>query len=153
MNEAIVNEAIMEEKLLLRGKRALVTGASRGIGSAIALELARAGADVVVHYAGNLACARNICEQIRAMGRESSVVQADLSDPTACEGLIERIGPVDILVLNASVQIKKPWETITDADFDTQVNCNFRSSMKLIQQAVPSMRQKKWGRIVTIGSV
>ena len=56
-----MNEAIMEEKLLLRGKRALVTGASRGIGSAIALELARAGADVVVHYAGNLDCARNIC--------------------------------------------------------------------------------------------
>lgn len=153
MNEAIVNEAIMEEKLLLRGKRALVTGASRGIGSAIALELARAGADVVVHYVGNLDCARNICGQIRAMGRESSVVQADLSNPAACEGMIDRIGPVDILVLNASVQIKKPWETITDADFDTQVNCNFRSSMKLIQQAVPSMRQKKWGRIVTIGSV
>lgn len=67
--------------------------------------------------------------------------------------MINRIGPVGILVLNASVQIKKPWETITDEEFDTQVNCNFRSSMKLIQQAIPSMRQKKWGRIVTIGSV
>ena len=87
------------------------------------------------------------------MGRESSIVQSDLSDPHVCEGLIEKIGPVDILVLNASVQIKKPWETITDEDFEIQVNCNLRSSMKLIQQAVPYMREKKWGRIVTIGSV
>lgn len=141
------------EKLLLEGKKALVTGASRGIGSAIALELARVGADVVVHYAGNATAAQNICDQIRAMGRESSIVQSDLSDPHACEGLIEKIGPVDILVLNASVQIKKPWETITDEDFEIQVNCNLRSSMKLIQQAVPFMREKKWGRIVTIGSV
>lgn len=141
------------EQLLLKGKKALVTGASRGIGSAIALELARAGADVVVHYAGNAAAAQSICDQIRAMGRQSSIVQADLSDPCACDGLIDTIGPVDILVLNASVQIKKTWETITDEDFDIQMNCNLRSSMKLIQQAVPSMRQKKWGRIVTIGSV
>lgn len=141
------------EQLLLKGKKALVTGASRGIGSAIALELARAGADVVVHYAGNAAAAQNICDQIRAMGRQSSIVQADLSAPCACDGLIDGIGQVDILVLNASVQIKKPWETITDEDFDIQMNCNLRSSMKLIQQAVPSMRKKKWGRIVTIGSV
>ena len=138
---------------LLKGKKALVTGASRGIGSAIALELARCGADVIVHYAGNAAAAQSICDQIKAMGRESSILQADLSNPTACDGLIEKTGPVDILVLNASVQIKKSWETITDEDFEIQVNCNLRSSMKLIQQAVPAMREKKWGRIVTIGSV
>lgn len=143
----------MEEKLMLQGKRALVTGASRGIGSAIALELARAGADVIVHYAGNAACAERICRQIQAMGRESRIVQVDLTDPIACEGLLKKIGSVDILVLNASVQIRKPWESITDEEFDAQINCNLRSSMKLIQQAVPSMRQKKWGRIVTIGSV
>lgn len=141
------------EQLLLKGKKALVTGASRGIGSAIALELARVGADVVVHYVGNEDSAQDICNQIRAMGRESSIVQADFSNANACENLIEKIGAVDILVLNASVQIKKPWETITDEDFDIQVNCNLRSSMKLIQQAVHYMREKKWGRIVTIGSV
>ena len=141
------------EKLLLEGKKALVTGASRGIGSAIALELARSGADVAVHYAGNAAAAQNICDQIRAMGRQSRIVQADLSHPAACDGLMAKVGPVDILVLNASVQIKKSWETITDADFDTQINCNLRASLKLMQQAIPAMREKKWGRIVTIGSV
>ena len=137
----------------LTGKRALVTGGSRGIGSAIALELARAGADVGVHYAGNRAAAENIAEKITAMGSRADVVQADFTRPDGADGLIERIGAVDILVLNASVQIKKPWATITDEDFDTQINCNLRSSMKLMQQAVPAMRAKKWGRIVAIGSV
>ena len=137
----------------LTGKRALVTGGSRGIGSAIALELARAGADVVVHYAGNRAAAENIAEKITAMGSRADVVQADFTRPDGADGLIERIGAVDILVLNASVQIKKPWAAITDEDFETQINCNLRSSMKLMQQAVPAMRAKKWGRIVAIGSV
>lgn len=139
--------------MLLEGKRALVTGSSRGIGSAIALELARAGADVVAHYAGNAVCAQEISGQIRAMGRQAQIIQADLSDPSACEGLIEKVGAVDILVLNASVQIKKNWMEITDEDFDLQINCNLRSSMKLIRQAVPGMQAKKWGRIVAIGSV
>ena len=139
--------------MLLKGKRALVTGASRGIGSAIALELARSGADVIVHYAGNAACAKEIADQITKMGRQAQTVQADLSDPAACEGLMKNVQDVDILVLNASVQVRKKWEEITDEEFDRQINCNLRSSLKLIQQAVPAMRRKHWGRIVTIGSV
>lgn len=139
--------------MLLEGKRALVTGASRGIGSAIALELARSGADVVVHYVSNAACAQEIADRITAMGRHAQIVQADLSDPHGCEGIIEKSGTVDILVLNASVQYRKKWEEITDEEFDTQINCNLRASLKLIQQAVPAMRLKHWGRIVTIGSV
>jgi len=137
----------------LNGKRALVTGASRGIGSAIALELARAGADVVVLYVGSKGAAENIAAQICEMGRKGEIVQANLSDPHGADGLIEKIGPVDILVLNASVQFRNPWENITDEEFDIQINCNLRSSLKLIQQAVPHMRQQKWGRVITIGSV
>lgn len=140
-------------KQLLEGKRALVTGASRGIGSAIAVELARAGADVVILYAGNEKSAREVAQQVTELGRKAEIIRRDLSAVTGADGLIDEIGPVDILVLNASVQIKKPWETITDEDFDTQINCNLRSSMKLIQQAVPYMRDNHWGRIVTIGSV
>jgi len=138
---------------LLKGKRALVTGASRGIGSAIALMLAAEGADVVVHYAGRKDCAEAIAEKITAMGCRAEIIQADLTEPKACEGLIGRTGPVDILVLNASVQFRRKWSEIDDAEFDKQVNCNFRSSLKLIQQAVPAMREKHWGRIVAIGSV
>ncbi len=137
----------------LSGKRALVTGASRGIGSAIALELARAGADIIVHCAANRAAAENIAAQIAGMGRRAVILQADLSRPEGADGLLDRAGEVDILVLNASIQIKKAWETITYEDFETQINCNLLSSMKLMQQAVPAMRAKGWGRIVAIGSV
>ena len=137
----------------LSGKRALVTGASRGIGSAIALELARAGADVVVLYVGSKGAAENICSQICEMGRKGEIVQANLSDVHGPDGLIEKIGPVDILVLNASVQFRNPWENINDEEFDIQINCNLRASLKLIQQAIPHMREQHWGRIITIGSV
>lgn len=123
------------------------------IGSAIALELARAGADVVVHYAGRADKAQEIADQITAMGRSAQLIQADLTNSSACEGLIEKTGPVDILVLNASVQFRKKWDEITDDLFNMQINCNLRSSLKLIQQAVPHMRKQHWGRIVTIGSV
>ena len=137
----------------LNGRRALVTGSSRGIGNAIALELARVGADIIVHYVGSTRAAQQVAEDIRALGQRADVVQADLSDPKGADGLLEKTGPVDILVLNASMQIKNKWEAITDEQFDAQVNCNLRASMKLIQQAVPAMREKHWGRIVTIGSV
>ena len=137
----------------LSGKRALVTGASRGIGSAIALELARAGADIIVNYVGNRIAAENIVSQIAAMGRNADLVQADLSQIDGANDLIDRSGPVDILVLNASVQIKKPWEAITVDDFRVQITCNLLSSMKLMQQVVPGMKEKHWGRIIAIGSV
>ena len=137
----------------LKGKRALVTGASRGIGSAIALTLAESGVEVIVHFASNLAAAQSVADRIAAQGGKASIIQADLSHPDGAEGLAALAGPVDILILNASVQIRRSWEKISRADFDTQVNCNFFSSMRLMQQAAPYMRARKWGRIVAIGSV
>lgn len=137
----------------LRGHRALVTGSGRGIGSAIALELARGGADVVVHYSADRNSAEKVAAEIQSMGRESCVVQADLCKLAEAKALMEKVGNVDILVLNASVQIKKPWEEITLEDCEKQVNCNYLSSLLLIQQAVPYMRRQGWGRIITIGSV
>lgn len=70
------------------------------IGSAIAVELASAGADIVVHYVGNVSSAQEVADRITAMGRNVQLLQADLSDPAACEGLIKKCGPIDILVLN-----------------------------------------------------
>ena len=137
----------------ISGKRALVTGSSRGIGSAIAIGLAEGGADVVLHCASNVEKANAVKEKIEAMGRKCDVIAADLSDPKNVEGLIDRIGPVDILVLNASMQFRNKWENITLEEAYQQINCNFVSSMLLIQQAVPAMREKHWGRIITIGSV
>ncbi len=137
----------------LTGKRALITGSSRGIGSAIAVELAKGGADIAVHCAGNVARAEEVAEKITALGRKAQVFQADLSNPDEAATLMDRVGPVDILVLNASIQIRKKWEEITVADFRQQVDCNLLASMLLMQKAVPSMREKHWGRIITIGSV
>lgn len=135
------------------GKRALITGSSRGIGSAIALELARGGADIAVHCASNLERAREVAAQIASLGRKAEVFQADLCDPAEAAGLMERVGRVDILVLNASLQIQKPWETLTAEDFCRQMQCNALASLLLMQGAVPAMKAQRWGRVVTIGSV
>ena len=81
------------------------------------------------------------------------MVQADLSDPEGAETLYAQTGDVDILVLNASMQFRRPWQEITREEFYTQVNCNFLSSLVLIQKMAPTMQEKGWGRIITIGSV
>lgn len=137
----------------LKGKRALVTGSSRGIGRAIAILLAKCGAEVIVHGASNINKAQETVDIITANGGKATPYICDLCDREKVKNIINDIGNVDILVLNASMQIKKKWETITTEDFDKQVNCNFLASMLLIQSAVPYMREQKWGRIVTIGSV
>ena len=137
----------------LKGKKALVTGSSRGIGKAIAIRLAMCGAEVTVHCAGNTEKAQETVELIKSAGGSAVFVKADLSNPENVEGLIEQIGGVDILVLNASIQFRNKWDKITLDEFYKQVNCNFLSSMLLIRQAVPHMRINNWGRIVTIGSV
>lgn len=135
------------------GKRALVTGSSRGIGRAIAISLARDGYEVIVHCAGNIAKAEEVKEIIEKEGGKASVIKADLINLDETKALFEKIGGVDALVLNASVQYKKKWYDITTEDAADQLNCNFVSSLLLIQQAVPYMKEKGWGRVVTIGSV
>lgn len=140
-------------KFDLTGHKALVTGSSRGIGSEIALELARHGADVYVHCRRSMEKAQLICREIRQMGRSCEIVTADLSDPEEVKKLAASVRDVDILVLDASVQIKKPWKEITVEDYTTQMNCNFLASLLLIQHMVATMEQKGWGRIITIGSV
>lgn len=137
----------------LKGKRALVTGSGRGIGRAIAVKLAECGAEVIVHGAGNVKKAQETVDIITAAGKKAGIFMADLSDPENVKDMIKKTGDVDILVLNASMQFRNKWENITTDEFYTQVNCNFLASLMLIQQAVPHMRAKKWGRIVTIGSV
>ena len=138
----------------LTGKTALVTGSSRGIGRAVALCLAEAGADVVVHCTGRPEKAQEVVDAIRAMGRKAWFIQKNLMDEDCAEYIFSRLEqPLDILVLNASIQYRKAWEQITAQDFAEQMNVNLRASMLLIQKAVPHMREQHWGRIVTVGSV
>ena len=137
----------------VKGRLALVTGSSRGIGSAIALELARGGADVIVHCSRPSAQAEDIAAQIRAMGRSSTVIAADLTQEEGIRALAGACRDADILVLNASLQIKKDWQDITQEDYLRQTNCNYYASLVLMQAVVPAMEARGWGRIVTIGSV
>ena len=135
-------------------KTAIVTGSSRGIGRAVALCLAEAGADVVVHCTGRPEKAQEVVDAIRAMGRKAWFIQKNLMDEDCAEYIFSRLEqPLDILVLNASIQYRKAWEQITAQDFAEQINVNLRASMLLIQKAVPHMREQHWGRIVTVGSV
>ena len=134
-------------------KRALVTGASRGIGRAIAIALARDGYEVILHCVNGVQKAEKVKTVIENAGGKATILTADLCDPAQAKALGQQMGNVDVLVLNVSIQIRKPWQEITLEEANAQINCNFLSSMVLIQEAVPYMKAQKWGRIITIGSV
>ena len=134
-------------------KKALITGSSRGIGRAIAMGLAQDGFEVILHCAGNLAKAEETRDIIEKQGGVAKIVQCDLRNPEKVQNMLAQTGTVDVLVLNASVQYKTPWQEISlDACYE-QLNCNLVSSLMLIQQYAPHMQAQKWGRIITIGSV
>lgn len=134
-------------------KTALVTGASRGIGAAIAKQLALDGYHVIIHYAANSAKACEVLDQITSLGGSGELLQADLQDLAQTAALAKKLPPVDALVLNASVQIRRPWQEISAEEAALQLNCNYTSSLLLIQAVARHMKAQSWGRIVTIGSV
>lgn len=141
----------------LKGKTALVTGGSQGIGKAISLALAEFGANIVVNFRSGKALAEETWKEITAAGVDCHLLQCDLSDIDAAKiiakYLIKNKIEVDILVLNASVQFRKSWNEVTPEEFELQMNTNLRASLFLIQELYPVMQRKQWGRIVTIGSV
>ena len=133
----------------LKGKTALVTGSTQGIGYAIAKAFVEAGARVFVHCSSDLAKAEKIQSEIGAYG----AVTADLSDVAQMHALHEKTGDVDILVTNASVQFRTHWDEIPTDEFDRQVNVNLKSTLLLMQDYYPAMKANGWGRIITVGSV
>lgn len=147
----------MKELLNLVGKRALVTGSSQGIGRAIAIALAEFGADVMVHCARDVAKAEAVRAEVESYGSRSGITVADLADPGAADKIhaetLAALGAVDVLVLNASVQIRKPWQEITLDEYRRQIDVNLGASIWLIQKFAPAMQSRRWGRILTIGSV
>ena len=133
----------------LTGKKALVTGATQGIGFEIARLLSQQGAKVYMSGCRSMEkCARAAKEVPNA-----TPVVADLACADAAERLYAATGDVDILVLNASVQYKHPWDECSLEEYDAQMNCNVKSSYLLIKRYVDGMKKKQWGRIVTVGSV
>jgi glucose 1-dehydrogenase len=147
----------LSDQFNLNGKIALVTGASQGIGKGIALALAEYGAELILHYRKDRFEAEAVADEIVKKGGKASLINADFSrngSVTAVATQVAAIGKApDVLVINASVQIPVEWESVTEDDFEIQVNANFKSTLLLMQTFVPGMVNKGWGRIVTIGSV
>ncbi len=134
-------------------KTAFVTGSSRGIGRAIAIRLAKDGYKIIVHGAGNIQKVEETKAVIEENGGIAETLICDLTNLDNTREICEKIKDVDVIVLNASLQYRTPWQDISVEECYQQLNCNFVSSMMLIQATVDSMKEKKWGRIITIGSV
>jgi 3-oxoacyl-[acyl-carrier protein] reductase len=140
----------------LNNRVALVTGGSRGIGRAIAVSLAEAGAAVAVNYRDKAAEARNVAETIRGAGGRAMAVGADVSqaaEVAAMMAAVERdLGPVDVLINNAGIGLVRTVDDLTEDDFDRTIAVNLKSVFLCTQAVVPGMRARKWGRIVNISS-
>lgn len=138
----------------LKGKRALVTGGSRGIGAAIAVALARKGADVAITYARSPERAETVVQSIESNGGKGVAIQADSSDPAAVmrsvEEAVQALGGLDILVNNAAIATYKLVAEFTVEEIDALFAINARSPILASQAAMPHL--KKGGRIITIGS-
>jgi 3-oxoacyl-[acyl-carrier protein] reductase len=141
----------------LTGKVALVTGASLGIGRAIAQALAKAGAEVAVNYLRHRAEAEEVCEFIRRLGRRALAAQADVSKSREVTRLVktveQELGPIEILVNNSGITRPQLLEEIREEDWDELINVNLKSAFLVTQHVVPGMRARHWGRIINISSV
>lgn len=141
----------------LAGKIALVTGASRGIGRAAALALAREGADVAVNFHNREKEAEEVRSRIVAFNRRAVIVQADVSVSGEVESLVrtveEQLGGVDILVNNAGITRRQPFDQITEKDWDRVLAVNLKSMFLVTRLVLPHMRACRWGRIINLSSV
>ena len=145
----------------LEGKVSLVTGASRGIGKAIALKLANLGSKVAVNYvvieAGNKVDADDLVESITHNGGEAMAVEADMRDSEAVKAMVEQVtdrwSKVDILVNNAGINRDTLLLRMSDDAWDDVVNTNLRGAYLCTKFALKSMMRQEWGRIISISSV
>ena len=142
--------------LILEGRTALVTGASKGVGKGIALELARAGADVAVNYHSDAAGADATVAEICALGRQAFSVQANVAVAAEIDAMFGRVFStfprLDILVNNAGVQTWKPLLELAEQEWDRTIDTNLKGCFLCTQRAARHMKEQGGGRIVNIGS-
>ncbi len=148
---------MLKEQFDLKGKMALVTGASQGIGKGIALGLAEYGAEVIILYHEDKEQAEGVAKEVKEIGGMAHIFPSDFSEANAALKLHRQLADKnlspDILVVNASVQVAKDWREMKEKDFDFQVDTNFKSTLFLFQEFIPKMLERGWGRVLTIGSV
>ena len=140
----------------LKGRTALVTGGSRGIGAAVCRLLAEAGAAVATNCRERIGKAEQLADEISQRGGRAIAIAADVSQREAVSGMVERVtaelGPIDILVNNAGIAITRGIDDLSEEDFDRTILVNLKSAFLCTQALLPSMRTRKWGRIVNISS-
>lgn len=143
--------------MILDGMVALVTGSSRGIGRAIAVALAKAGANVVVNYAGREDAARGTADMIEETGRKALVIKADVSDPEQVKAMVDKtvkeLGRLDILVNNAGITRDNLLMRMKDEEWDTVVNTNLKGAFNCCRAAARPMLKARGGRIINVSSV
>lgn len=141
----------------LDGRVALVTGSTRGLGKQIALSLARAGARTAMNYANDHSTAMKAFAELQSISRESCIVRGDVTDPVSvnrmCREVAETLGPIDILVVNATcAQPELPFEDYDWEFFQSMLDFFVKSPVLLMKACLPHMREQRWGRIVHITS-
>jgi NAD(P)-dependent dehydrogenase (short-subunit alcohol dehydrogenase family) len=156
MATAIMIEAKSSSRRPLEGKIGLITGGSRGIGRAIARELAQRGAAIAVNYRSNVSCAEQLRDEIREGGGECELFQQDVSDRQQARALVQAVlehyGRIDILVNNAGITRDKSIRKLTDEDWTAVIDTNLNSVFYCSSAVLPGMIEQKYGRIVNIAS-
>ncbi|MCC2656740.1 MAG: hypothetical protein K0Q76_1848 [Panacagrimonas sp.] len=142
----------------LKGRTALITGGSRGIGKDAALALAREGVSIAITYRDQRAAADEVRQQAEALGVACTALQLDVRDAAAIRGVVaeaERAlgGAIDVLVNNAGVAVPRDLDTLTEDDWHEAITTNLTSAFLLTQAVLPAMRQRAWGRIINLSSV
>ena len=141
----------------LSGQVALVTGASRGLGRAIARRLAQQGAAVCVNYLAARSQADTLVDEIRAAGGQATAMQADIGDPVQVRDLIERItaqlGPISVLVNNAGLAYRATLETFEPAGMERMRRTNVDGLIHVTRAVIPAMKERRYGRIVNLTSI
>lgn len=144
------------DQFRLDGRRALVTGGSKGLGRVIATALAEAGADLVITARTAAECEQAAREISEATGRQAVAIPADVSNAADVDRLFQRATadrPIDILVNSAGVNVRGLVSEITEADWDTVLDINLKAPFLLARRFGPAMAERGWGRIVMLGSI
>ncbi|MDO7486716.1 3-oxoacyl-[acyl-carrier-protein] reductase [Peribacillus frigoritolerans] len=143
--------------MILEGKKALVTGASRGIGREVALELARQGADVAINYSGSEAKANEVVDKIKALGRKAFAIQCDVANSESVTNMIkevvEQFDRVDILVNNAGITRDNLLMRMKEDEWDSVINTNLKGVFLCTKAVTRQMMKQRSGRIINMASI
>ena len=143
--------------MLLEGKTAIVTGASGGIGKAVAIALAKEGAAVAVHFHGNEEKALLVKKEIEEAGGKAEIFRANVADFEECNALVKAVaktfGSIDILVNNAGITKDGLLMAMSEADFDNVIDTNLKGCFQMIRFASRRMMKQRYGRIINVSSV